>query len=712
MKNFLLIFLFLISLSSTVSARQIEPSLEERVSDCNVDFGSGNSNRDSINAIRNCILEKSEMTKSIHNQNNQRVIEANEEIVGSQLPMFRGLLIFSVFVTVLLSALGAGIWQKSKSDASEGVLQGLLATFVATGVLAGMGWISVIVTTLGNYRLTEFSTQLISASKILADNDSINKSVVESNISEITALSNTFTTNVIYSEVCANAYVDSYITTTYPFDFKSTDINADINTDDELLSCIEKEKSGFGSFTDRGRTALNHAVKVCSNKIGGVDHDCGRVAFSEDTPTILKAKFDAMSMTLTETVNSYSEVLCTEYEKVFFDKAKEVCSEWNGSEFTIKNSSLHKNDVDKLLVQQMSVLNKEIIDGLSESVDNKDNLSDVYLFSYMDQMYSLFFSDFDETRILTETTEHLQSISFRDPKVTLLHNGYESNPLEPNNTMYVDGINDFNHMMLNGVDKIMSSDAINYESNKSFLSILYDPKELVGSYYGKKYMSDRCTDKGCYEFDVLAFKKLIQNTPELLYTLVGVKYSAAVVEVVGNEKTKTMAMKVGGYTKWLIIGLVAISLYVLGKFIYGGALSFFIDLIRRNLTLIASAVVIYATKQDIDALKYKCIEFYYSFLLLTNLLISILLTHLFLSVAYDYISAYRLQQAVLNNSVVDYGASIVWVLVFLISYIIILDFVCRVVDGFVAQRITTLGHEEDLQKTNFQSVKANVSKSM
>ncbi|ELA7830728.1 hypothetical protein Q6U52_000888 [Vibrio alginolyticus] len=708
MKNFLLIFLFLISVSLTATARQIEPSLEERVSDCNVDFGSGNSNRDSINAIRNCILEKSEMTKSIHNQNNQRVIEANEEIVGSQLPMFRGLLIFSVFVTVLLSALGAGIWQKSKSDASEGVLQGLLATFVATGVLAGMGWISVIVSTLGNYRLTEFSTQLISASKILADNDSINKSVVESNISEITALSGTFTTNVINSEVCATAYVQNYVTANYPYDFKSFDIK----TDDELLSCIEKEKSGFGSFTDRGRTALNHAVKICSNKIEGVDHDCGRVAFAEDTPTILQAKFDGMSMTLAETVNSYSEVLCTQYAKVHVKKAEGICSEWNGSEFTLKNSSLHKDDVDKLLVQQVSVLNKEIIDGLAQSVENKDNLSNVYLFSFMDQMYSLFFSDFDETRILTETTEHLQSVSFREPKVTLLHNGYESNPLEPNNTMYVDGINDFNHMLLNGVDKIMSSDAISYESNKSFLSILYDPKELVGSYYGKKYMSDRCTDKGCYEFDVLAFKKLIQNTPELLYTLVGVKYSAAVVQVVGNEKTKTMAMKVGGYTKWLIIGLVAISLYVLGKFIYGGALSFFIDLIRRNLTLIASAVVIYATKQDIDALKYKCIEFYYSFLLLTNLLISILLTHLLLSVAYDYISAYRLQQAVLNNSVVDYGASIVWVLVFLISYIIILDFVCSVVDGFVAQRITTLGNEEDLQKTNFQSVKANVSKSM
>ncbi|WP_434998804.1 hypothetical protein ACRZ5S_19640 [Vibrio scophthalmi] len=708
MKNFLLIFLFLISLSSTATARTMEPSLEERVSDCNVDFGSGNSNRDSINAIRNCILEKSEMTKSIHNQNNQRVIEANEEIVGSQLPIFRGLLVFSVFVTVILSGLGFGIWQKSKSDASEGVLQGLLATFVATGVLAGLGWISVIVSTLGQYRLTEFSTQLISASKILADNETVKKSVIESNMSEISALTSSFTTNVIKSEVCATGYVQNYVTANYPYDFKSFDINSD----DELLSCIDKEKTNFGTFADVGRTALNHAVKICSNKIEDLDYDCGKMVFAENAPSILKAKFDAMSMTIDETVNSYSEVLCTEYAKVQVHKAEGICSEWNGAEFTLKNSTLHKNDVDKLLIQQVSVLNKEIIDGLAESVENKDNLSDVYLFSYMDQMYSLFFSDFDETRVLTETSEHLKSISFREPKVTLLHNGYESNPLKPNNSMYVDGLADFNHMLLNSVDKIMSSDAISYEANKTFLSILYDPKELVGSYYGKKYMSDRCTEKGCYEFDVLAFKKLVQNTPELLYTLVGVKYSAAFVELMGDTRSKMLAMKVSGFTKWLIIGLLAINLYVLVKFIFGGALSFFIDLIRRNLTLIASAVVIYATKRDIDSLKYKCIEFYYSFLILTNLLISILLTHLLLSVTYDYISEYRLQQSVLNNSVVDYGFSIVWVLVFLISFIVILDFVCRVVDGFVAQRITKLGNEEELSNTNFQSVKANVSKSM
>lgn len=689
-------------------ARPIEPSIEERVSDCKVDFGSGNSNRESITAIRNCILEKSEITKSIHHDNNKRVLQANEEIVSSQIPIFRTLLTFAVFISIVLAALGKGIWEKSKSDVSEGVYQFLLAMFVSTGLLAGVSWISVIVTALGQYRLTEFSTQTISAAKILADSNPANKRVIESNMSEVSVLVKTFTSNVINSEVCANSFVQNHINSTYHYDFKGFDIAAD----DEVLLCIDSEKKNFGTFSEHGRTALNYAVKICSSKKLGTDHDCGKVSFSDNTTDVLKAKLDAISITLSETVNSYSEVLCTLYAKNFQEKAEEVCNVWDGSQFTLKHSTLHKDDVDRLLVQQVAVLNKELVDALAEGVDNKNNLSSVYLFSFINQMYSLFFSDFDEAKVLADVSKQLQSVSFQDQKVTLLNNGYESNPSQDNNSMYVDGLNDFNKMMTNGIDQIMSSDAVNYESNKSFLSILYDPKELVGSYYGKKYMTDRCNDKGCYEFDVLAFKKLVQNTPQLLYTLVGVKYSAAVVQATGDSRSKMLAMKIGGKIKLLIIFLTAIYIYVLVKFILGGVYSFFADLIRKNLTLIYAAVAMLVTKGNSDVLKNKGIEFYYSFLTLTNVLISLVLTHLILSVAYDYISAYRLQQAVLNNSVVDYGVSIVWVLVFLISYLFLFEFIYQTVERFVADNITKLGTEDDIAQTNLSSVKANVSKSM
>ncbi|QOD51736.1 hypothetical protein IC627_09565 [Photobacterium damselae subsp. piscicida] len=702
MKKLLILLSMFMSISA--NAYTVDSSVEEKISDCKVDF-ENQVVVESFSKVRNCLVEKRVNSKSFHVHQENRLENANADLFESHTEFFKTIFLYSFIIGFLCMLFKQGLATRIKNDPAEAVML-MLATVTTTTLVLSSGafavrWI------FDNFIITN-QTILVSQNKILADNIIEKKKSIEANADEVSSLSKTFSESVMSSEICASTYVDKHITATYDYDF----VESDIYKEDEFLKCIKEEKTNAGVFNMHGRSPLNYAVKVCSVKHHNVDYDCGSVVFN-DTPVEVVSTLNITAPNIISASESMKKVYCKSVsaKELSHQKLEYLCRNWNGSGFEILKTDITEQELDSLIVKQVSLQTHELIDSLARSIDNEENLSEQPLFGMSKNLYNLFFTDSHDGEVVEKISGYLNTIDYTDSSSTLLNSGWINKVFnDVNDHQGVDSQDDLALLLINKIENLHDSDSIDYESSKSFLNVLYDPKLIVGSYVKPKF-GDTCTgEKGCFEFDLLAFKKMVQHHPEILKILISVKTSSAYAMTVGSDTTKSIAVKANKMSDMLLISFCVVAFYLMFRFVIGFAINHYIRISTKSFIFTTSMQYFLITKTDTLKVLTNFIDLILDmFLPIVVLFLTVILSNVFLTVAYDYqvdivIAEYY------SNDVVDVGSSIVWLIVFLISFIVVIEMIYRIIESYRQQKLQMNNYQEDSTAINHNEIKNNLNK--
>ncbi|CCN46020.1 membrane hypothetical protein [Vibrio nigripulchritudo MADA3029] len=699
-KLFILLSAFM---SIPAIAYTVDNSVEEKISDCKVNF-ENEVVVQSFRKVRDCLVEKRVDSKSFHVYQENRLEDANADLFESHTEFFKTIFLYSFIIGAFSMLFKQGLTERIKNDPAEAVMLMLATVTTTTLVLSSSAfavrWI------FDNFIITN-QTILVSQNKILSDNIIEKKKSIEANSDEVSSLSKTFSESVMSSEVCAFSYVNKHITASYDYDF----VDADIYEQDEFLKCIKEEKTNAGVFNMYGRSPLNYAVKVCSVKHHNVDHDCGSVVFN-NTPIEVVSTLNITAPNIITASESMKKVYCKSVaqKELSHQKSEYLCRNWNGSEFEILNTDIAEQELDTLIVKQVSLQTHELIDALARSIDNEENLSEQPLFGMSKNLYNLFFTDSHDGEVIEKVSGYLNTIDYSEGGSTLLNNGWNVHFYNNlNDHQGVDSQDDLALLLINKIENLHDSDSIDSESSKSFLNVLYDPKLIVGSYVKPKFGDTCIGEKGCFEFDLLAFKKMVQHHPEILKILISVKTSSSYAMAIGSDTTKSIAVKANKMSDMLLISFCVVAFYLMIRFVIGFAINHYIRISTKSFIFTTSMQYFLITKTDTSKVITNFIDLILDmFLPIVVLFLTVILSNVFLTVAHDYqvdivIAEYY------SNEVVDVGSSMAWLIVFLISFIVVIEMIYRIVDSYRQQKLQMNHYQEDSTAINHNQIKSNLN---
>ena len=467
----------------------------------------------------------------------------------------------------------------------------------------------------------EVTNYLAINNAVNARSQSSKKEVIDSNIFEVNKASQKIGFGIIYSEFCAERYLQDAMTL-HPFD--STDYHLDKEAD-----CIDdqKTKAESLSFLGRGgRSVLNYAVKECSSLISSKNYECGFIDGVEPTSEIGKL-IDQQADEFVAIAQHYDAALCDELnvDETSVSELQSYCREWDGAKFQLKTTDLKKQDIDMALVNT----HNQFLDKLSVAVSkdlNRHLELDTSLFNNFAMANGLINTGIEDELMQSELVDVLNQVKYNAPYVVSTSFGTDLNAGDQSGRSVASKDGYFQNLY-DSLGDAYDSEEMASKTTNEILQVFQNPKMLFGSE----------TAEG-FELHSQALRSLHNNFGTLVSIYITNEIASHSLRVMGQKtndmiKIKT-AQKLKMYNKALLWALVISFLFL--PFVIGLQTVHFVVQSLIKITTFCVVAVIQAFKRD-DArvVAISFIEFKLLPMIFMSLVISFMITDFFAGIWFD-----------------------------------------------------------------------------
>jgi hypothetical protein len=610
-----------------------EPAVDNKevnVSDCKVDAYSGDLLQNLIFKMTDCIVDASTddlLTETEKNMNRQ--IESNTEFITETEDIAKEFYVMSFMFFIIMLLISNAKLKELSNDPSDTIMRILISIFLSTVLFTSS---TAIWKFAGFFFQASSLVPTSSAIQIASQelDEKINK-VKSTGFEDISTASIEIGRSIMNSELCSLEYVQEHQTAT--FDYKTTTL--DIYKSDDLMNCIETERKAASTsiFENGGRSPLNHAVKICSNKYASIDYDCGKINYTGNEANIISV-IETAATGYIATAHEFDQSYCSvqlSLKNNDEDALFGMCREWGGEKFQLKNKP-KENFVEAktLLASQVSTLTTNLILNIAKSIEGSDALGrEIRLFSFLEQIYGLMASNLQGESPALKVQVVTDSIKYTAPYINNQAKGNDV-LVESGSYLKVENVHDYMNSIKFLYNQYLDDNLLkkNYYLEQYWESIL-DPKKIIGSY---KTTSDGYQN---FEIDSLAFKTVHQYSEDLFWNAFIVRGAANAM----LHTSKPVAKMTGAFIDKLAVFLISMLLiwicYLMFSIVGKWFLSLYVGLTVKIFKLYSTMMVLFITRSSADMVIMALIDFFLTFSKAIIFLFTVTMMSFSLGLIYD-----------------------------------------------------------------------------
>ncbi|EMI4513172.1 hypothetical protein V6560_000661 [Vibrio parahaemolyticus] len=534
---------------------QMTLATNSKIDDCPTlsDYGSTMMNQ--FEEVSKCIDEQrknnnADKTKNAYENLTDTTIKEIDSLWGYASKLSIIMIIFTFFITALKYF--GKIELKTKADMSLNI---------ATGVFLGIFAVSPHrVGLLNTFMIDKIQNPALEAftvvNKIQQLSSSDTREVLDYNIIPINEKAQIVSYSILESELCAAEYEQNEMIQ-HDFDDQNSWSN------NEVAQCLEEQKkigAKIGFMEAGGRSPLNYAVKMCSQKVRGEIYDCGSIRNYSNSS--INKTIDEFAVKYIELANQYQGIICNQESatETSYEQAKHLCRTWDSESFILKSSTLDVAKANESVILLTAALTEAFKESIGYEI-SKELKTDIDTFSFYSQIKGILSAPFDETEVIEATSKALSGIDVREPFIVNQAFGNETEREKETVSSRIESIEDFYAYIIKEVDSVYASDEINSVITNQFMDALRDPKRFIGTY-----------EKKGFTVDEVPLKSVQENAIPLATISLGLNFTGKALVNSKNASLKVAgkkAQKLGSLVQNVLILSFCVSLvlfaYIIGN---------------------------------------------------------------------------------------------------------------------------------------------------
>lgn len=519
MKQIILIIMLLFSSQMTFATNS-------KIDDCPTLSGYGSTMMNQFTEVSKCIDEQrqnnnADKTKNAYENLTDTTIKEIDPLWSYASKLSVIMIIFTFFISILKYF--GKIELKTKADMSLNIATGIFLSIFAVSPHRIAILNDFMIEQIQNPALEMFTV----ANKIQQLSSSDTREVLDYNIIPINEKAQIVSYSIIESELCASEYKQNEMIQ-HDFD--------DVNTwaNNEISLCLNEQKkvaAKVGFMQAGGRSPLNYAVKMCSQKVRGEIYDCGSVRNYSNSA--INKTIDEFAVQYIELANQYQGIICNQESQTdtSYEQAKNLCREWDSESFILKSSSLDVVKANESVILHTAAFTEALKEVIGYEI-SKELKTDIDTFSFYSQIKGLLSAPFDETEVIEATSKALSGIEIREPFIVNQAFGNETEREQETVLSRIESVEDFYAYIIKEVDSVYTSDEINSVITNEFMDAIRDPKRFIGTY-----------EKKGFTVDEIPLKSVQENMIPLATISLGLNFTGKALVNSKNASLKVAGMK-------------------------------------------------------------------------------------------------------------------------------------------------------------------------